>query len=72
MSELNIGIYDHESGETIVRPMNEDEIAQWEESKAQSEARKEAETAKAEARQSAIAKLIDLGLSEEEAQAFLG
>ena len=72
MSELIIGIYDHNSGETIVRPMNEEEIANWEKSKAQSEARKEEENAKVSARESAVSKLIDLGLTEEEAQAFLG
>ena len=65
-----------ETGEQIVRPFTEEEIAQYKidqaNSKAWMEEREALENAHAEAKASATAKLTALGLTEEEAKAIAG
>lgn len=76
MSEiLTKVVVDCSTGEESVIPLTPEEIAQletdriaWEEQKAAAEAEAEAKEA---ARQSGIAKLMALGLTEEEAQALV-
>lgn len=65
-----VQIYDHATGETIVREMTAEEIEIREASAAQLAAEKAAADAKAAARQSALAKLAELGLTEEEIAAL--
>ena len=60
--EINV-----ETGETIEREMTAEEIADLQASQAQAQAEQDA---KAAARQSALAKLADLGLTEEEVAAL--
>jgi hypothetical protein len=69
MSNL-IGTYDHTTGENTTREMTEEEIAAFEEQKAETLARKEEADKKELARASALSKLIDLGLTEEEIAAL--
>ncbi|HSG53121.1 MAG TPA: hypothetical protein VLA40_13525, partial [Rheinheimera sp.] len=59
-----------ETGETIIRPLTAEEIAQRELDAAEAAALKAAAEAKAAARQSALAKLAELGLTEEEIAAL--
>jgi hypothetical protein len=65
-----------ETGEEIITPLSDEEIAEIEESRKQAaamEAAHQAEiAAKAEAKASALAKLAALGLTEEEAAALAG
>lgn len=69
-------IYDCATGETSTVELTPEEIAQIEADAAEAEARRAAqeaeEAAKQAARESAIAKLAALGLSEEEAAAIVG
>lgn len=69
-------IVDCSTGEQTVLPLTADEIADLEAARAQAEAdRAAAEAAaqaKAEAKASALAKLAELGLTEEEAAAIAG
>ena len=59
-----------ETGETIERPLTAEEIADREEMQAEAEAQKAEQEAKEAARASALAKLADLGLTEEEIAAL--
>lgn len=63
MTENIVTIFDASSGELIERQMTEDEIVFIQQVQAEDLARKEA---KAAARESALAKLAALGLTEEE------
>lgn len=69
-----IGIYDHTTGETIVREMTAEEIAQREAEIAEWQAQQELKAQqKAEAqakREAAIAKLAALGLTEDDLKAL--
>lgn len=72
MNKPMIRIHDITTGEIIDREMNEEELEQLQIS-VQSHAHVMAEMeAKENARLSALNKLQDLGLTEEEAKAFLG
>ena len=65
-----------ETGEEIIRPFTDEEMAQHQKDKTAYEAalaeREAAEIAKAETKSSALAKLTALGLTEEEAKAIAG
>lgn len=58
------------TGEIIERPLTAEELAQREADKVEAAALKTAAEAKAAARQSALAKLAELGLTEEEIAAL--
>ena len=64
-----IGIYDHTTGENIVREMNADELADY---KAGLEATAKAEADKAKAEADKAALLIKLGITAEEAALLVG
>lgn len=66
---MNITIHNVETGEVIERPMNAEELAQWEVDKANAETIKQAEATKAAQRQALLAKL---GITEDEARLLLG
>lgn len=67
MSEtLTAVIIDAETGEVIERELTAEEIADREEMQAEAETQKTEQEAKAAARASALAKLAELGLTEEE------
>lgn len=71
MSEaLTAHIVDAATGEVIERDLTAEELADLENVKAESEARKAEQDAKAAARTSALAKLADLGLTAEEIAAL--
>lgn len=71
MSEtLTAVIVDAETGETIERPLTVEEIAELEQIQAEAEASQAEKEAKAAARASALAKLAELGLTEEEVGAL--
>jgi hypothetical protein len=59
-----------ETGEVIERPLTADELADIKASKKDYDAKQAAAEAKANARESALAKLADLGLSAEEIAAL--
>jgi len=59
-----------ETGETIERLLTAEEIAEREEMLAEAKARQAEQEAKAAARASALAKLAELGLTEEEIAAL--
>jgi hypothetical protein len=61
---------DAATGKVIVRDLTADELAQRELDGEAAEARQAAETAKATARASALAKLAELGLTEDEINAL--
>jgi hypothetical protein len=63
-------LVDVQTGETIERELNADEVAQRKTDLAAAAANKAAQEAKAAARQSALAKLAELGLTEEEVAAL--
>ena len=69
-------VYNCATGETQTIPLTAEEIAQYELDKIESEERQvaiQAEIeAKAEAKASALAKLAELGLTEDEAKAIVG
>lgn len=67
---MKISITDGLTGETIERPMNADELAQWELDKAESEAKKQAEADKVVAKAAAEAKLAALGLTTDDLKAL--
>lgn len=72
MSNPMTRIHNAITGETIDREMTDDEYAEYLQSiEKNNQARAEME-AKENARQTALNKLIDLGLTEEEVKAFLG
>ena len=62
--------FNGETGETIQRNLSTDEIALIEAAAVENAAAQAAQEAKAAARQSALAKLAELGLTEEEIQAL--
>ena len=71
MSETLIAVVtDGLTGETIERELTADEIADREADEAQEVTRQAEATAKAAARESALAKLADLGLTAEEIAAL--
>jgi hypothetical protein len=71
MSEtLKAVIFDAATGETIERPLTAEEIAEREVMLAQAEAEKAEQDAKVAARASALQKLKELGLSQEEIEAL--
>lgn len=72
MNNPTIKIHNAETGDVIEREMNEEELAFYTQNQKDVAAQKADFEAKVLARQSAINKLIDLGLTEEEAKAFLG
>jgi regulator of protease activity HflC (stomatin/prohibitin superfamily) len=66
-----LGLFiDAETGETIERELNAEEIAELEIVQSEATAQKTQQEAKADARASALAKLADLGLTEEEIAAL--
>ena len=65
---LQIGIYDHATGETIVREMTSDELAEYE---AGLEATAKAEAVKAKAEADKAALLTKLGITADEAKLLL-
>ena len=70
MENQTILIVNAETGEQIERELTADEITEREVAQAESEARQAEAKAKAEARESALAKLAELGLTEEEIAAL--
>ena len=71
MSEtLKTVIFDAATGETIERPLTAEEVAEREAMQAEHEARQAEAEAKATARESALQKLKELGLSQEEIEAL--
>jgi DNA-binding NarL/FixJ family response regulator len=67
---LKAVIFDAATGEVTERPLTADEIAEREVMQAEAEARQAEADAKATARQSALAKLAALGLTQEEIEAL--
>jgi hypothetical protein len=65
-------IFDAITGESIERPLTEEEIVYSEAMQADEEAREAERIAKEEAKANGMAKLIALGLTEEEAGALIG
>ena len=63
-----IGIYDHTTGENLVREMNADELADYQ---AGLEATAQAEAAKAKAEADKAALLAKLGITADEAKLLL-
>jgi L-fucose isomerase-like protein len=63
---------DAETGEQSERPMTDDELAERQLAKLEQEAREAERIAKEEAKANGMAKLIALGLTEEEAGALIG
>ena len=61
-----------ETGEQSERPMTDDELAERQLAKLEQEAREAERIAKEEAKANGMAKLIALGLTEEEAGALIG
>jgi hypothetical protein len=71
MSETSKAIIiDAATGEVTERPLTADELAEREAGQAEYEARQAEQDAKAAARVSALAKLKELGLSQEEIEAL--
>ena len=75
MARPTVQIHDAATGESVVREMTDEELAQYEADQiawaAEREAAEAAEAAALAARESAIAKLTALGLTEEEAAAII-
>lgn len=65
-------IIDVQTGEEIIREYTAEEVKQMEEAKKIEEALILEKKAKDDLKASAINKLLDLGLTEDEAKAFLG
>lgn len=65
-------IHNVSTGETAVEPLTEDEVEQIQTVEALRQESEAAEQAKQQAKESALAKLSALGLTEEEAKAILG
>ncbi len=71
MEELKALIVDAATGESYERPLTAEEIAEREAMALEAEQRQAEQIAKEEARISGIAKLMSLGLTEEEAKALV-
>jgi hypothetical protein len=65
---LEIGIYDHTTGENLVREMNADELAEYQE-KLKTTAQETADKAKAELDKAAL--LSKLGITSDEAKLLI-
>lgn len=65
-------IFDQATGQEITREMTADEIAQYQSDVAQAQLEADKRNARVVAKQSAIAKLEALGLTEDEAKAIIG
>lgn len=63
-----IGIYDHTTGENVVREMNADELAEYQ-AKLETTAKAEADKAKAELDKAAL--LTKLGITADEAKLLI-
>jgi DNA-binding NarL/FixJ family response regulator len=63
-------IFNVETGESYIQPLTTEEIAELQVMQAQAEAQQAEQDAKAAARQSALAKLTALGLTQEEVEAL--
>jgi hypothetical protein len=73
MEKIQIGIYDHLTGENIVRDATDEEIAELEAERAASQAADDEAVAKAEQDAAAKQAILDrLGLTAEEAALLLG
>jgi DNA-binding NarL/FixJ family response regulator len=66
MTELTAIVFDALTSETIIRPLTPEELAEREAMRIQQESLQAEQDAKIAARQSALAKLAALGLTEEE------
>jgi hypothetical protein len=67
---LTVLIIDAETGKAVNREMTDEEIAEHKASQKESKTRQKEQEAKAAARVSALAKLADLGLTQEEINAL--
>ena len=67
---LTVLVINAETGEISERPLTDEEIEQRKQLQAENAAKEAAQEAKAAARQSALAKLAELGLTEEEIAAL--
>ena len=65
-NKLSVTEFDAATGERIIRPLTAEELAEREQSQLEQEALQAEQDAKIAARQSALAKLAALGLTEEE------
>jgi len=72
MTNPIIKIVNVSTGEEVERPMNLKELAIYKQDQLNAQANDQAKTQKAEARSSAEAKLIALGLTTEDLKALLG
>ncbi len=72
MDELTVLICDVATGQETIRPFTVDELANLTHMQAEQEAREAQRIAKEEAKANGMAKLIALGLTEEEAGALIG
>jgi len=68
--ELIVLSVNAETGETKERPLTSDEIIEYEMMQSETQAQQAAQDAKAAARESALAKLAELGLTAEEIAAL--
>ena len=66
MTELKAVIFDASTGQVVERPLNSEELAEFESLQAEQAVLQSEQDAKTAARQSALAKLAALGLTEEE------
>ena len=64
--------YNHNTGKSILRNPNEEEISEMENAAAAKLVKLQKEQAETAAKESAIAKLAALGLTEDEAKAIIG
>jgi DNA-binding NarL/FixJ family response regulator len=72
MEELKALIVDAATGESYERPLTAEELADREVMQAEAVARQAEQDAKADARVSALAKLLALGLTDAEVGALIG
>ncbi len=72
MEELKALIVDAATGESYERPLTAEEIAEREAMALEAQQRQAEQLAKEEAKISGLAKLMNLGLTEEEAKALVG
>ena len=67
---MTISIYDHATGKVTTRELTEEELAQRLQDETNFKNKLKAQAAKEKARASALAKLAELGLTEEEIAAL--